>query len=33
MAFVLFLKRRQTVPKDTVKSKVNNLANVEDVIK
>ena len=33
MAFVLFLKRRQTIPKDTAKSKVDNLANVKDVIK
>lgn len=33
MAFILFLKKEQTVPKDTAKSKVDNLANVEDVIK
>lgn len=33
MVFVLFLKRGQAVPKDTSKSKVDNLTNVEDIIK
>lgn len=33
MTFVLFLKRGHAVPKDTAISKVNNLANIEDVIK
>lgn len=32
MVFISFLKRGQAVVKDTAKSKVDNLANVEDSI-